>query len=73
MPVLGLRVINPAYAVDKGNDIGSIEVGKKADLIIWNVQNYKEIPYHYGVSLVEEVIKNGRIILSLPRGERDKG
>jgi imidazolonepropionase len=54
--------INSAYAVDKGNDMGSIEMGKKADLIIWNVQNYKEIPYHYGVNLVEQVIKNGEVI-----------
>jgi imidazolonepropionase len=54
--------INSAYAVDKGNDIGSIEMGKKADLVIWNVQNYKEIPYHFGVNLVDRVIKNGEVI-----------
>ena len=64
--------INSAYAVDKGNDIGSIEVGKKADLVIWNVQNYKEIPYHFGVNLVEQVIKDGKVF-PLPIGERDKG
>ncbi len=54
--------INSTYAVDKANEVGSIEVGKKADLIIWNVQNYKEIPYHYGVNLVDDVIKNGNVI-----------
>jgi imidazolonepropionase len=54
--------INSAYAVDKANEIGSIEVGKKADLVIWNVQNYKEIPYHYGVNLVEQVIKEGKVV-----------
>ena len=54
--------INSAYAVDKGNEVGSIEKGKKADLVIWNVQNYKEIPYHFGVNLVDRVIKNGEVI-----------
>jgi imidazolonepropionase len=64
--------INSAYAVDKGNEIGIIEVGKKADLVIWDVQNHKEIPYHYGVNLVDQVIKDGRIF-PLPIGERGKG
>jgi imidazolonepropionase len=54
--------INSAYAVDKGNEIGAIEVGKKADLVIWNVRSYKEIPYHYGVNLVDQVIKEGKVI-----------
>jgi imidazolonepropionase len=54
--------INSAYAVEKANEVGSIEVGKKADLVIWNIQSYKEIPYHYGVNLVDQVIKNGKAI-----------
>jgi imidazolonepropionase len=61
--------INSAYAVDKGNEIGSIEVGKKADLVIWNVQNYKEIPYHFGVNLVDQVIKDGEVF-PLPLREK---
>jgi imidazolonepropionase len=54
--------INSAYAVDKANEVGSIETGKKADLVIWNVENFKEIPYHYGVNLVDQVIKDGKVI-----------
>lgn len=66
--------INSAYAVDKANEVGSIEVGKKADLVVWNIRNYKEIPYHYGVNLVDQVIKDGKLFsFSLPRGERDQG
>jgi imidazolonepropionase len=66
--------INSAYAVDMGEKIGSIEVGKKADMVIWNVQNYKEIPYHYGVNLVEHVIKDGKVIPSPLLGEgRERG
>jgi imidazolonepropionase len=66
--------INSAYAVDKANEIGSIEVGKKADMVVWNVRSYKEIPYHYGVNLVEQVIKDGKVFsFPFPSGERDKG
>jgi imidazolonepropionase len=41
--------------------VGSIEVDKKADLVIWNVQSYKEIAYHFGVNLVDQVIKDGKV------------
>lgn len=54
--------INSAYAVDKANDLGSIEVGKKADLVMWNVRNFNEIPYHFGVNLVDQVVKDGKIM-----------
>lgn len=54
--------INSAYAVDKGETIGSIQIGKKADMVLWNVKNYKEIPYHYGVNLVWKVIKDGEVV-----------
>jgi len=54
--------INSAYAVDRGKDSGSLEVGKKADIILWDVRNYKEIPYHYGMNLVCKVIKDGKVV-----------
>jgi imidazolonepropionase len=54
--------INSAYAVDKAEEIGSIEKGKKADLVIWDVRDYREIPYHYGVNLVDQVIKDGEAV-----------
>jgi imidazolonepropionase len=54
--------INSAYAVAQADQVGSIEKGKKADLVIWNVQDYREIPYHYGVNLVDQVIKDGEVL-----------
>jgi imidazolonepropionase len=53
--------INSAYAVARADQVGSIEKGKKADLVVWNVQDYREIPYHYGVNLVDQVIKDGKV------------
>lgn len=59
--VMVASTINSAHAINRGEQIGSLEPGKKADLVIWEVANYREIPYHYGVNLVRTVIKNGKI------------
>lgn len=54
--------INGAAAVDKADSIGSIDVGKKGDVIILEHPSYKFIPYHIGVSVVEKVVKNGTLV-----------
>ncbi|MGL5973491.1 MAG: imidazolonepropionase [Oscillospiraceae bacterium] len=56
--------INAAAAINKENEIGSIDIGKKADIIILENESYKFIPYHIGVSCVETVIKNGKVIFN---------
>lgn len=53
--------INAAYSLGRSERIGSIEVGKQADLVIFDVDNYKKIPYFFGVNLVTTVIKAGRV------------
>lgn len=55
--------INAAYALKRGHEIGSLEVGKLADIVIFDVENYRKIPYHYGVNLVQKVIKRGRVVV----------
>jgi len=55
--------INAAHALRKGSSIGSIEPGKNADLLILGVPDYREIPYHFGLNLVELVMKNGTILV----------
>lgn len=55
--------INGAAALDRADQIGSIDVGKKADLTVHEFPSYKFLPYHIGVSTVEKVIKNGVLIL----------
>jgi imidazolonepropionase len=61
---LTASTLNSACAIQRQDEIGSIEIGKKADLIIFDVPNHNFIPYQYGVNLVSEVIKNGRIVVS---------
>ena len=55
--------INAAYAIDRAAEIGSIEVGKKADLLIVNATNLDYIVYHFGINHVNTVIKNGKIVV----------
>jgi imidazolonepropionase len=54
--------INAAYAINRGNKVGSLEVGKKADILILDVYNHKLIPQYFGINLVEKLIKSGKII-----------
>lgn len=53
---------NAACAIDLNNHIGSLEIGKQADIVILDCPNYMFIPYHYGINLVDRVIKKGKII-----------
>lgn len=53
--------VNAAYSLGR-EDIGSLEVGNQADIIILDVPNYKHLGYHFGVNLVEMVIKKGKIV-----------
>lgn len=54
--------INAAYAIDKAKDIGSLEVGKRADVVVLKAPNHKFLGYHFGTNLVDKVIKNGRVV-----------
>lgn len=60
---INAATINGAFAIDRAHEVGSLEVGKKADIIILEVDNYRKLPYFFGINLVETVIKNGQVIL----------
>ncbi len=60
---INAATINAAHAINRADVIGSLEVGKRADIIILDVPNYKYIPYHFGVNLVYNVVKKGKIVL----------
>lgn len=59
--------INGAAALDRADTIGSIDVGKKGDLVILEFPSYQYIPYHIGVSTVEKVVKDGRLVFDKER------
>ena len=55
--------INAAHALGRANDVGSLEVGKRADVVVLDAPNHKFLGYHFGVNLVDKVVKNGRIVV----------
>jgi imidazolonepropionase len=59
---LTASTLNSAKAILRDNIVGTIEEKKRADLVIWNVPNYEYIPYHFGVNLVDTVIKSGKVV-----------
>jgi imidazolonepropionase len=59
---LAAVTINAAHALGLGDEIGSIEPGKLADLTIWRVPSHKQIPYWPAAGLVRTVIKRGRTV-----------
>lgn len=61
--IINAMTINAACAINRENTIGSIEVGKKADIVIFNSKNLNHLVYHFGVNSVEKVIKNGKIVV----------
>ena len=64
--VLSAVTINAARALSLEDELGSIEPGKGADLVIWRVPTTARIPYHPGADLVRTVIKRGRVVLDRP-------
>jgi imidazolonepropionase len=54
--------VNAAHAVNRAGEVGSLEMGKKADVIVLNAPNHKFLGYRFGVNLVDRVIKNGRLV-----------
>ncbi len=61
---IAAATINAAYSLARHARIGSLEVGKFADLAAFDVDDYREIPYYFGVNQCSLTMKRGRIIYS---------
>ncbi len=60
---LTAATINAAHSIRKAQEIGSIETGKKADIVILNAPDFRFLGYRLGSNLVETVVKNGRVVV----------
>ena len=60
--VVTALTLHAAMAVGRAERLGSLEVGKQADLVIFDVPDYRQIFYHFGVNHVWRVIKRGRVV-----------
>jgi imidazolonepropionase len=61
--VVAAMTLNAAAALGRSERIGSIEVGKQADLVIFDAPSYSYLPYHFGVNHAWKVIKSGRVVV----------
>ena len=55
----------PAKSLDLQDRLGSIEIGKQADLVVMDIPNLNYLPYHYGINHTVMTIKNGEVVYSL--------
>ena len=55
--------INGACAINRQNEIGSIEKGKRADILILDYPSIDFLSYHTGINIVKTVIKNGKVVI----------
>ena len=61
--VLTAVTINAAYAIDRAEKIGSIEVGKNADFVVFDAPNVEYLMYHFGINHTKKVYKNGNLVV----------
>ncbi|MFO7896150.1 MAG: imidazolonepropionase [Candidatus Cloacimonadales bacterium] len=59
---ISASTINAAYALQRGDRIGSLEAGKQADILIMDMPSYQFLPYHFGSNNVEKIIKAGKLL-----------
>ncbi len=58
---IAAATINAAAAIDRADRLGSLQPGKQADLLILAVDDYRHLGYRFGGSLVEAVVKKGKL------------
>ncbi len=59
---LNASTINAAYAVGVADKVGSIQIGKQANLLILDTPDYRHLAYQFGGNPVKQVIKQGKIV-----------
>lgn len=61
--VLCATTINAAHAIKRADQVGTLEKGKQADVLILDVPNYKQLQYFYGMNHTDTVIKAGNVVV----------
>ena len=60
--ILTAVTLNAAAAIGKVTDVGTLEAGKPADIVLWDAEELDYIFYRYGSNLAKTVIKRGNIV-----------
>jgi imidazolonepropionase len=54
--------VNAAHAIGRGSDLGCLQPGHQADLLILDADDYRHLGYRFGTNLVRTVIKRGHVV-----------
>jgi len=60
--ILWATTLTPARSLDLDTQLGSIEIGKQADLVLMDIPNLNYLPYHYGINHTTMTIKKGQVV-----------
>ncbi len=60
---INASTVNAAYAIGREDVVGSLETGKRMDLVLWNVPTFSTLVYHLGINPIRRVIKNGKTVV----------
>ena len=60
--ILTAVTINPACAINRGDKVGTLEVGKQGDLVIWDAPNVEMLCYRFGSNMALQTIKKGNLV-----------
>ena len=55
--------LNAAFAIGRGDRVGSLAVGKQADLLVLTTADYRDLAYRFGGNVVERVVKQGTVVV----------
>ncbi len=61
---LAAATLNAAYAVGRGEQVGSLEAGKLADVLVLDAPDYRHLAYRFGTNLVHSVVKRGELVIN---------
>jgi imidazolonepropionase len=61
-PAEGLTAatVNAAYSLNRGDEVGTLEAGKRADFVAHDCEDYRELSYFFGVEHARAVFAGGR-------------
>lgn len=61
---LAASTLNAAYAMGRGQEVGSLQAGKQADILVLEVDDYRLLGYRFGTNVVDVVVKKGQVVFS---------